>query len=120
MLIAPFAGRSNNKRQETIAQFEELRLDSSQVLEQEGLKAKFVYILLNGEVQFYKKPHAFYQEAISQPVNVDIPLFNNPSNGESPTIGLMAGKMVAPCLLCEDAVFFKQPMLFSLKTQGTN
>ena len=43
---------------------------------------------------------------------------HSPQDSNTEQFGVAVGSLMAPCLLCEDSIFFKQPMLYSLQAKS--
>jgi CRP-like cAMP-binding protein len=78
-LVPEFATRSTKKRMSTIEKFKVIELNSNTLFERQGEQAKFLYLLLNGEVAVYRQTELLAKED-GIVCSSKIPLWSNPND----------------------------------------
>ena len=107
---------SNSRRKATVDSFHEVIHEPNTLLEREDTEPNFVYILLQGEVAFYKRAESRFTDTGRRIDSKDIPHMTNPKDSGDQSIGLKVSLVAKQVLLCEDAVIFKQKLCYSIKT----
>ena len=74
-------------------------------------------MLLSGEVTVFKNPVALFQ-GVAQVLDAKLNYVHSPQDSNTELFGVAVGSLMAPCLLCEDSIFFKQPMLCLLQVKS--
>ena len=97
---------SNSKRVKTVNSFQEIIQEPNTLLEIEDHNPGFVYILLDGVIDFYKRAESLYDVNGRRVDSSDIPHMTNPVDSGNQKIGLKISSVKQPALLCEDAVIF--------------
>ena len=59
-MIPNFQTRSYNRRVQLAEQFKEIEYEAGNVLEVEGTDPKYLYMMFNGEVNYFKRPESLY------------------------------------------------------------
>ena len=109
--------KSKRKRDQMISNWEEVVVGPNTVLETEAEPAKYIWLLLQGEVSVLKRPESIYDEN-GKPTDVkQIALFQNPVDSNSQKFGLVMGTIKEANLLADDSIVFGQSMMYSLKTK---
>lgn len=75
-----------------------------------------MYLLLDGEVSLFKQPDALIKHDGIVVSSSKIPLWYHDSGNSA--IGVKMGTIQKNQFLADDAVLFKQPFQYSLKTRG--
>ena len=100
-----------------ISNWEEVIVDPNTVLETEAEPAKYMWLLLQGEVNVMKRPESIYDEN-GKPTDVkQLALFQNPVDSNSQKFGVVMGVIKGANLLADDAIVFSQSMMYSIKTK---
>lgn len=100
-----------------VACWEEITVEQDTLLELESTQPKYIWILLEGEVSVYKRPESMYDES-GNPTDVKkIAMFPNPVDSNSKKLGMCMGAINQVNLLADDAVMFRQALIYSLKTK---
>ena len=75
--------KSKSKRDQMISNWEEVVVDANTVLETESEPAKYMWLLLKGEVSVLKRPESIYDENGKLTDVKHIALFQNPVDTNS-------------------------------------
>lgn len=109
--------KSKSKREQMVRNWEEVVINPNTVLEVEAQPAKYIWLLIQGEVTVYKRPESIYDE-YGKPTDVkQIDLLPNPIDSNCQKFGMIMGTIKEENLLSDDSVVFNQPMMYSLKTK---
>jgi CRP-like cAMP-binding protein len=92
-------------------------LEAGNILEEEGQNPRNMYLLLKGEVTFYKRPEALYDKSDKLVKFQDIGNILNPKDSGSERLGLPMSVFKGPYLLGEDAIVFADTNIYSLVTK---
>ena len=95
---------------------QEVEFEPNELLEVEDTKPKFLYLILQGDVTLFKRPESLYTVDGKRIKTDDIKYWANPKDSGNDRIGVPVSYMKAKCLIAEDAIFFKQPLYYSVKT----
>ncbi len=76
------------------------------MMEVEGLRPKYLWLILQGEVDFYKRIESVYSEQGIAADTRNVSNFINPKTGGDGLIGSKVGTMKQYNFLSEDALFF--------------
>jgi RNase H-fold protein (predicted Holliday junction resolvase) len=117
-LLPNLAKFTMTRRYNTIEQFHEVIHESGTLLELEDTHPKYIYILLEGVLSFYKRPESLYTENGKRIDSSDIDHMKNPLDAGEQNIGIEISQISNQTIVCEDAVVFRQPLSYSLKTSS--
>ena len=94
------------KRLQITNGFEEVEVEKGQVLELEGQKPKYLWLILQGEIDIFKRIESVYSEQGRATDTRNVSLFVNPKTAGDIKIGSKVSSLQPYNLLCEDAIFF--------------
>lgn len=111
---------SRGRRFLAINSFEEVVFSNGVVLEAQGTMPSYVYLLLEGSVALYHKPHR-----LSCPID-DAPAvqqnfienWQDPKDSGNQRVGSKITMMDGPIFIAEDSVLFKQALMYSIRTES--
>jgi CRP-like cAMP-binding protein len=118
-LIPSFQMKSKNKRQSIVNNFEEVCLEDNTLLEIEGSSPRYLWFILNGEVDIYKRPESLYDKHGKPTDCKNLQLWQNPADSGNQSIGVKVGIIKDKNFVCEDALFFNQPLIYSMRCKHT-
>ena len=113
-LVPSLAQRSKMKRQQIIDNFEEVCLEINTLIEVEGNPPKYLWLLLEGEFDIYKKPESLFDKNKATDSS-KLNLWSNPKDSGNLQIGCKVGIIKNFNLVCEDSLFFRQPLIYSIR-----
>ena len=72
--------KSKFKRQQIVNGFEEIYLEDNTLLETEGSQPKYLWFILKGEVEIFKRPESLYDESGKPTESKNLKLWQNPAD----------------------------------------
>lgn len=79
-LIPALSMRSKTKRQSVVNSFEEVALEKNCLLEVEGTAPKYLWLLLQGEMDVFKRPETLYDAEGKKTNCANLKLWQNPTD----------------------------------------
>ncbi len=117
-LFPSFAEKSKFKREQIMNTFEEVLIEKDQIIELEGELPNYMWLVLRGELSVFKWLESLFDEQ-GRPVDLrNLKLFSDPLHAGHQNFGARVGVFKSISLVCEDAVMFQQPLIYSLKTKS--
>lgn len=116
--LAPSLGqKSKTKRQQIVNGFQEVKLEPGTLLECEDKPPKYLWLILQGEVEIYKRPESLYDHEGQMTDSSGVNLWSNPNDSGNKMYGCKVGIIKDSNFICEDAIFFNQCLVYSVKTK---
>ena len=102
------AQKSYNKRQQVLNSFEECEYQFDSILELEGLKTNYIYLILKGEVKLMRRPENLYDKKTGKIIKVynQLQCVVDPQTSGTEKLGIVVCSIKGENFLCEDAALF--------------
>jgi CRP-like cAMP-binding protein len=116
-LVPSLRHLGQHRRSKLFESFLERDYEPGNLLEEEGKQPNNLYVLVSGEIAFFKKPEAIYDQYDKLIKIKDIGNIKNPKDAGMEHLGLTMGSFTGPSLIGEDSIVFGDKNIFSLITK---